>query len=49
MTKANFLALYIVVPLIFVIQLVTGAELLNATSFWGDAVKVISPLTKTSY
>ena len=46
MTKSNFSALSIVVPSIFVIHLVNGAEFLNDTYVSTASVTVISPLTK---
>ena len=46
MTKSKSTALSIVVPSIFVIHLVSGAQFLNDTYVAGVAVTVISPLTK---
>ena len=46
MTKSKSLASSIVVPSIFVIHLVNGAQFLNDTCFAGAVVTVISPLTK---
>ena len=46
MTKSKSSASSIVVPSIFVIHLVNGAQFLNATCISPAAVTVISPLTK---
>ena len=46
MTKSESSAASIVVPSIFVIHLVNGVQLLNATCVSGAAATVISPLTK---
>ena len=46
MTKSKSLVSSIVVPSIFVIHLVNGAQFLNATCISGAAVTVISPFTK---
>ena len=46
MTKSKSLASSIVVPSIFAIQLVNGAQFLNATCNVGAALVVISPVTK---
>ena len=46
MTKSKSSASSIVVPSIFVIHLVNGAQFLNATCVAGAATTVISPLTK---
>ena len=46
MTKSKSSASSIVVPSIFVIRLLNGAQFLNATCVEGTAVTVISPLTK---
>ena len=46
MTKAKSSASYIVVPSIFVIHLVNGAQFLNVTRVSRATVTVISPLTK---
>ena len=46
MTKSKSSASSVVVPLIFVIHLVNGAQFLNDTCVAGAAVTVISPLTK---
>ena len=52
MTKSNFSASSIVVPSIFVINLVNGAQFLNGTCVSGAAVvfqelTVISPFSKS--
>ena len=46
MTKSKSSASYIVVPSIFVIYLVNGAQFLNATCVAGTAETVISPFTR---
>ena len=46
MTKSKFSASYIVVPSIFVIHLVNGAQFVNANFVLPVAVTVISPFTK---
>ena len=46
MTKSKSSASSIVVPWIFVIHLVSGAQFLNATCVAGAALMVISPPTK---
>ena len=46
MTKSKSSASSIVVPSIFVIHVVNGAQFLNATCIAGAAVTVVSPLTK---
>ena len=46
MTKSKFSASSIVVSSIFVINLINGAQFLNATCVAGAALTVISPLTK---
>ena len=46
MTKSKSSASSIVVPSIFVIHLVNGAQILNATCVAGAAVTLISPYTK---
>ena len=46
MTKSNSSALSIVVPSIFMIHLVNGAEFLNADCASGTAVTVILPFTR---
>ena len=46
MTKSKSLGSFIVVPLFFVIHLVNGGQLLNATCVAGAALTVILPLTK---
>ena len=46
MTKSKSLGSFIVVPSIFVIHLVNGAQHLNAIYVAGAALTVISPLTK---
>ena len=46
MTRSKSSASFIVVPSIFVICLVNGAQILNATCVAEDAMTVISPLTK---
>ena len=46
MTKSKSLASSIVVPSIFVIHLVNGAQFLNDTCVSGAAVTVISRFTK---
>ena len=46
MTKSKSSASSIVVPSIFAIHLVSGAQFFNDTCVAGAAVTVISPLTK---
>ena len=46
MTKSKSSASSIVVPSMFLIQLVNGTQFLNATCVVGAATTVISPLTK---
>ena len=46
MTKSKSSASSIVVPSIFMIHLVNGAQFLNATCVAGAAVTVILPLNK---
>ena len=46
MTKSKLSALYIVAPSVFVIHLVNGAQLLNATCVAEASVTVISHLTE---
>ena len=46
MNKSKSSALYFVVPSMFVINLVNGAQFLNTTCVAGAAVTVISPLAK---
>ena len=46
MTKFKSSASSIVVPSIFSIHLVNGAQFLNATCICGAAMTVISPVTK---
>ena len=46
MTKSKSSASSIIVPSIFVIHLVNGAQFLNDTYVAGDAVTVISSFTK---
>ena len=47
MTKSKFSASSIVVPLIFVIHLVNGAQFLNAVCLNWCPIMEILPLTKT--
>ena len=46
MSKFKCSASFIIIPSIFVIHLVNGAQFLNATCFAPAAVTVTSPLTK---
>ena len=46
MTKSKLAAWSIVVPSIFVIHLVNGAQFLNASCVAGAAATVISPVAK---
>ena len=46
MTKSKSSASSIVVPSIFVIHLINGAQFLTATCVAGAAMTVISPVTK---
>ena len=46
MTKSKSSASSIVVPSIFVVHLVNGAQFLNATCVAGAALTVILPFTK---
>ena len=46
LTKSKYLASCIVVPSIFVLHLINGAQFLNATYVALAAVTAISPLTK---
>ena len=46
MTKSKSSASSVIVPLIFVIQIVNGAQFLNANCVVGAATRVISPVTK---